>query len=510
MATPARRGDRRILALLTALVTGGCWLATLPPGHPGGDMPLRVAATPPTGTSGAEVFEAELVGNILSDCSNVLPRWKMLAMGTDRIAAVDWEIVNVDSGVVLHAGTKTSTTGCAGPFDSGSPTGWNLIGTPSYRNVTPATRVKARITVRYGTLAGGCLLPPFTVGNTLETNVWNTLTCASETVAVPTPTPTPVAATGVSTFTGNLSNLTGSTDGTATAARFNRPQGLTADAAGNLYVADTFNHRIRKITPTRIVTTIGGSDKLPLTPPGANTGWVDGAGNAAKFRYPHGIAVNPAGTLLYVADTFNHRIRRIDLATNAVTTLAGNGQAGSTAGTGTTASFNLPWDVAVAPAGQIYVTDNGSGAIRRVTAAGTASTLITGLSDPRGIGIDGTGNVLVAETGANRILRVSPAGVTTVVATGLDTPTDVTVDAAGQLYVTTAAAATSRLEVVPAPGSSPSPLTGDAHGAADGDLVTASLRQAYAVTLSRGMIYLAEFGNNRIRQVSTGVYIPAP
>jgi hypothetical protein len=139
--------------------------------------------------------------------------------------------------------------------------------------------------------------------------------------------------------------------------------------SGNIYVADTSNHTIRKITPAGVVTTIAGNLQ----------GFADGAGSAAKFNFPNGLAVD-ADENVYVADLNNHRIRAITPA-GVVTTLAGNGTHGGTDGTGAGASFNFPTTVAVGvdpSSGQtyVYVADSNSQKVRRITTAGLVETII--------------------------------------------------------------------------------------------------------------------------------------
>jgi NHL repeat. len=139
-----------------------------------------------------------------------------------------------------------------------------------------------------------------------------------------------VISTGVvTTLAGSTSS--GSTDGTGTSARFDHPIGITSDGT-NLYVAANKNHNIRKIViATGVVTTIAGS---------TSSGSTNGTGTSARFNFPRGITTD--GTNLYVSDSYNHKIRKIVISTGAVTTLAGSGQAGSTDATGTSAKFNYP------------------------------------------------------------------------------------------------------------------------------------------------------------------------
>jgi hypothetical protein len=169
----------------------------------------------------------------------------------------------------------------------------------------------------------------------------------------------------------------GMINATGNAALFRSPNGLAVDSEGNLFVADESNHVIRKITPAGVVTTFAG---LALS--GGND---NGTGTQARFLYPRGLTMDAGGTL-YVADTFNHTIRKITSA-GVVTTLAGRaGNAGATDGKGAAASFNYPVAVAIDPAGNLYVADRSNHLVRKVTPDGTVSTLAgtVGVSGCRG------------------------------------------------------------------------------------------------------------------------------
>lgn len=217
-----------------------------------------------------------------------------------------------------------------------------------------------------------------------------------------------------STFAGS-EGVAGSTDGAAAAALFNAPGGLAADSAGNVYVADTNNHTIRKITVGGMVTTLAGSAGL--------FGSTDGAGAAARFTFPYGVATDSAG-FLYVVDV-NNTVRRITPA-GVVSTLAGSASfVGSADGTGSAARFNALGGVATDSTGNIFVGDTFNHTIRRVTQAGVVSTLagtagVTGGTDgagaaarfrsPSGLASDGAGNIVVADTVNHTIRRMTPAG----------------------------------------------------------------------------------------------------
>ncbi|HEU4887081.1 MAG TPA: hypothetical protein VFV49_04280, partial [Thermoanaerobaculia bacterium] len=184
----------------------------------------------------------------------------------------------------------------------------------------------------------------------------------------------------VTTLAGTKYTL-GSDDGTGSAARFNNPGDVAADAAGNIYVADTGNHTIRKITPAGVVTTLAGLAGF--------SGSTNATGSAARFTGPSSLAVGSDGNL-YVCDQGNHTIRKVTMA-GVVTTLAGSpGQEGGDDGTGTDARFRYPIGIAADGSGNLYVTSSGS-TVRRVTLAGAVTT-IGGRHNTTGTE-DGTGSV---------------------------------------------------------------------------------------------------------------------
>jgi sugar lactone lactonase YvrE len=207
------------------------------------------------------------------------------------------------------------------------------------------------------------------------------------------------------TSAGNVTTLAGSpgtknehADGLGPAAHFYHPVAVAVDASGTLYVTDADNNTIRKISPAGQVTTLAGV--------AGHKGHADGAPTAAQFNCPHGVAVAASGTV-YVADTFNHTIRKIDPA-GQVTTLAGvAGSKGSIDGTGAQARLSYPSGIAVDAAGTVYVVDNGAYTIRKITAAGVVTTL-AGLAHQKG-STDGVGSA--ARFHAPNGLAVGPNGV---------------------------------------------------------------------------------------------------
>lgn len=246
----------------------------------------------------------------------------------------------------------------------------------------------------------------------------------------------------ISTLAGQAGAFVKSVDGTGSAAEFYLPRGVAIDAAGNVYVADSANHTIRKVTPAGVVTTLAGV-------PGS-TGTA--SATPARFNEPFGVAVDSAGTA-YVADTNNNAIRKVSPA-GVVTTLAGGNGMGSADGTGAAARFAEPRGIALDSSGNVYVADYENDTIRKVTPAGVVTTLAGAVNTPgfadgtgsaarfrsvNGIAVDGAGNLYVADAGNRAIRKVSPAGVVTTLVDGsngqLGEPRGVAVAADGTVYV---------------------------------------------------------------------------
>jgi sugar lactone lactonase YvrE len=266
---------------------------------------------------------------------------------------------------------------------------------------------------------------------------------------------------GVVTTVAGAAGQKGYVDGTGTQARFNFPWGIAIDGNGALYVTDSANHRIRKITPEGIVSTLAGSGEPE---PGLT---VDGVGAAAWFSLPTGIAVDAVGAL-YVADMDLGRYRNY----GAIRKISPEGVVGTLAGgyepfggrneeqpdetddgVGANAKFAMPADIAVAVSGTVYVMDSGNQTIRKVTPSGVVTTLAgrknssgqtdgvgqeARFADLRGIAIDGTGNLFVVEAlrSFEVTRRISPTGlVSTVAVFPPFSPMGVVLDPSGNLYV---------------------------------------------------------------------------
>jgi sugar lactone lactonase YvrE len=175
-----------------------------------------------------------------------------------------------------------------------------------------------------------------------------------------------ISASGVVTTFAGGAGVAGSADGTGTAARFNSPNGVAVDGSGNVYVGDTTNNTIRAITPAGVVTTLAGLAGV--------SGSQDGTGVGALFNHPTGLAVDNAGNL-YLADTGNSTIRKITPAGVVTTLAGLSGIAGLTDGTGSGAFFNQPLALALDSAGNVYVADTGNATIRKITPTGTVTTM---------------------------------------------------------------------------------------------------------------------------------------
>lgn len=248
------------------------------------------------------------------------------------------------------------------------------------------------------------------------------------------------------TFDGIVTTLAGSgsqgsMDGIGISASFNSPGSVAVDRSGNVYVADTFNSKIRKITFEGVVSTLAGTGV---------GGFADGAGSVANFFRPLGIIVDNNG-IVYVSDTSNNKIRKIEVS-GIVTTLAGSGTNGASDGIGIAATFNSPQCIAIDSNGIIYVGDYGNHKIRKINSAGVVTTF-AGSADnylyPLGVAIDSSGSIYIAEFPTLTIRKISSSGVISTIAgsgskgcvDGLGTtasfsrPTGIAVDNKGTIYI---------------------------------------------------------------------------
>jgi sugar lactone lactonase YvrE len=309
----------------------------------------------------------------------------------------------------------------------------------------------------------------------------------------------------------------GFADGSGAEASFKYPAGIVLDGSGNIYVADAFNNRIRKITPSGVVTTLAGSGK---------EGFADGTGLKAVFNGPSGIAIDRDGNI-YTAEWKGHRVRKIT-PEGVVTTLAGSGKAGFADGTGAEASFNTPEGVALDSKGNVYVADARNNKIRKISPSGVVTTIAgSGKKDfadgagaeatfsyPFGVAVDGGGNVYVADSGNNLIRKITPSGSVSTfagsgkagakdgygLATSFNTPWGLALDGGGNLYV---ADGGNNLIRRITPSGSVSTFAGSGKaGAEDGYGSAASFNAPWGVALDGfAAVYVSDHKTSKIRKI---------
>lgn len=328
-----------------------------------------------------------------------------------------------------------------------------------------------------------------------------------------------ITPSGTVTTLAGKAGVEGFSDGTGAMARFRGPEAVAVDAGGNVYVADTNNGTIRKVTPAGVVTTLASSS--------GEDGYADGPQSAARFWRPQGIAVDSHGTV-YVIDTGNHCVRKLTSA-GIVTTLAGAGNPGSVDATGSAAQFNRPAAIAVDTVGNLYVADTENHTIRKVTAAGTVTTLAGnpecgGYADgagsaaqfnkPAGIAVDANGNVYVADTANHTVRKVTPSGTVTTLAgnaghpgctDGPGTsarfrlPASVTVDSSGNAYV--ADSYNHAIRKITPDGGVTTPFGAENQGITDGAGTVARFKLPESVAVdAAGNVYIADSANATIRK----------
>jgi sugar lactone lactonase YvrE len=336
-----------------------------------------------------------------------------------------------------------------------------------------------------------------------------------------------ISESGIDTIlAGSATGETGWLDATGLDARFDHPEGVAADSAGNVYVGDTGNNVIRKIAASGAVTTLAG-----LAAPAA-IGSLDGRGDAARFRLLTGVTADADG-VVYVADTGNHTIRKV-AADGTVSTLAGQAQAaGNADGNGSAARFHSPSGLAVDGTRAVFVADTGNSTIRRISTAGVVTTIAgsagaIGAIDgngaaarfnlPQGLAVDATGNLFVADTNNFTLRKIASDGTVTTVAgtagvsgstdgTGsaarFTNPVGVAVDLAGNVYVAEPTQHTIR-KVTPA--GVVTTLAGAAGhaGYADGTGAQALFNHPNAVAVdATGTVYVTDQGNYLVRAIAS-------
>ncbi|HEU0116448.1 MAG TPA: hypothetical protein VFQ80_17290, partial [Thermomicrobiales bacterium] len=327
-------------------------------------MPPTIAISEPTSGSTYTAMSAALA-------------LRGVAADNNAVAVVRWSNDRGGAGAALGATSWTiPSIGLQPGVNNITVTAWDVTGNAS----------SAQLAVNYApqqvvvTLAGtGAATSSGDGGPGTAATVWQPFAVAIDAAGNVLFTDTlsrrvrRIAPNGVVTAFAGTGDLGSSGDGgPATAATFNRPSGIVVDKAGNVYISDELNHRIRKVAPNGTISTIAGT--------GEGFGGYGGDGGPAKdaqFSFPVGLAVDGTGNL-YIADSDNNRIRKIDAMTGVITTVAGSGLigGGGDGGPATQADLNFPTGVAVDGAGNIYIADAGNDRIRRVSAAnGVISTV---------------------------------------------------------------------------------------------------------------------------------------
>jgi len=328
----------------------------------------------------------------------------------------------------------------------------------------------------------------------------------------------------IATVAGNGFSGFGGDNGLATSARLANPAAVAVDSAGNLYIADTYNNRIRRVS-NGVIATVAGNGLSGFS--GDNGPAVN-----AQMNRPYGLAVDSTGNL-YIADTENQRIRKV--SNGAIATIAGNGTAGFSGDSGPAigAMLATPIGIAVDLASDLYIVDRDNNRIRKVangaitTAAGNGTPGFSGdngpaanaqLSNPIGVAVDALGNLYIADSYNQRIRKVTDGAITTVAGGGTPIcgngpalscqfvdPFDIAVDSAGSLYISDQADSriwkVSNGLVAVVAGNGTAGFSGD-----NGPATSAQLSSPAGVAVdSAGNVYIADTGNNRIRKVANGV-----
>jgi uncharacterized repeat protein (TIGR01451 family) len=334
-----------------------------------------------------------------------------------------------------------------------------------------------------------------------------------------------VAGTGIEGFSGD--------GGPAISAQLFTPKGLALDGSGNLFIADSTNHRIRKVTPAGTISTVAGVGFMGF-PPSQSVG-DGGPATAARLFYPEGVAVDVSGALL-IADTNNYRIRKV--TAGIISTVAGVGQRGFL-GDGQLAVFALlsaPSSVTVDASGNILIADTGNSRIRRVTPDGVIQTIAgngtqgpavdggpataAAIAYPNGVAADASGNIFIADTQHSRIRKVNASGtISTVAGTGtlgsggdggpatsaqLSYPNWVDVDANGNLFIADRGYAAVYFKIRKVtPAGVISTAAGNGNFGDGGNARLASFGSPMGLALdSSGSLYVADTNHSRIRKIS--------
>jgi len=337
-----------------------------------------------------------------------------------------------------------------------------------------------------------------------------------------------IAGSNIATVAGNGGLSSSGDSGPATSAQLNTPLGVAVDRAGNIYIADSLNNTIRRVSAGGTISTFAGNS----VPGNSGDG---GAPTAAQLNGPQGVAVDAAGNL-YIADTQNHKVRKI--SGGAISTFAGSGTAGFSGdgSAATAASLNAPFGVAVDAAGNVYIAEFGNSRVRKVDTKGVITTVagngVSGysgdggaatsaqLNGPQSVAVDAAGNLYIADTANNRVRQVTPSGAigtiggngvagfaadgVAAVSTQVGNPTGVAVDTFGNVYVADGNARVRKIYpsgiITTIAGIGVRGYTGDG---GVGTAARLSVPSAVAVDAA-GNAYVADTLNNAVRLLQAG------
>jgi len=329
-----------------------------------------------------------------------------------------------------------------------------------------------------------------------------------------------VAGTGTAGFSGD--------GGAATAAQLNYPNHVALDASGNLYIADSSNYRVRKVTPTGVISTVAGG----------GAGGDGGPAISAYLDHPSGLAIDSSGNL-FIAETVSHRIRKVT-PTGVISTIAGTGTAGYNGDgiTATTAQLNSPYGIALDGSGNVYVADRSNQRVRMVSTTGTISTIAgTGASGfsgdgaaataaqlnmPHSVALDASGNIYIADWQNQRVRKITKVDgkISTLAGTGaqggagdgglasaaqLNYPQSLSLDSTGNLFVSDYS--NYRVRKIAANNANITTVVGNGSPGWSGDGGAASAAQLgtylHIAVDASGQIFISDSDNHRIRKVAS-------
>ncbi|MGA2434777.1 MAG: BACON domain-containing carbohydrate-binding protein, partial [Bryobacteraceae bacterium] len=339
---------------------------------------------------------------------------------------------------------------------------------------------------------------------------------------------TTIAGTGPSAVASPTAVAGPTYTGPATSAQLNQPYGVAVDASGNVYIADTGNSVVREVTSGNI-STFAGDGTAGYAGDGA-------AATAAELNLPRGVAVDSSGNV-YIADTGNNVVRGITVSNGNITTIAGDGTPGYSGdgAAATSAELSQPYGVAVDASGNVYIADSNNNVVREVAASNAFISTFAGdnkagfsgdgaaatsaeLNEPNAVALDASGNLYIVDSGNGRIRKVSSATILTIAggglgnfgdggaatSAGLSSPQSVALDAAGSVYIADTLnhviRKVSNGVITTVAGNGTPGYTGDGAAA-----ISAQLHWPYGVAVdASGNLYIADTGNNVIREVSNG------